>query len=810
MKVLFALLVGLVLYSFQTFAQDKDSYQLTGMVVDSVLGTGLANANVSIISRKDGKIIAGSTTNAKGYFTIDKIPESTIRAKFSMVGYQTKVIDSISVENTSRIGIVKLFATTILMPEVVIKTIKPMIEFHIDKQVINIDQVPGSTGSLTDALKNTGLVDVDPQSNSISIRGQAVKLEMDGHPYEMPDNMLAQLPASMVDQVEVILSPGAKESAEGGAYILNIITKKSNFDNFNGSISLNAASNKRNYGGLNVNYKVNKLNLFASTFGFFGDFSSSSSSEKLNYNSTSFHNLNSNYTNSGNGFFGNIKAGFDYDFDPNNSVTFFGTYNKNKYIFNSLGTSLVDNNQNVLQYSYNNNSGSDNTWNNYSLYGYYKKKFDKSSPDSKLPVREFTLDAYFSNIYSPSSSDLNTMYSYQASTPQLHNSGTVENANTFIFKAEYVAPTELGRFETGYNFTYRHRQNQNSALDYSYMTNTWQDSLNLSNLFRYQENIHAVYLTYSKDFGKFGVKGGLRMENLSTDGNQITTNESFTHNFLNLFPNINLSYKLSDLFQLTFNAFRRVRYPELYYVNPYKSYNGPNSYTAGNPGIQPYFINSYAVALSQYINVYYVSSSGLFQYVTANYQDSITYSSPVNLSTSKVYGVDLTLPYYNSPMSPVHLPDFITMLNVRFTYKYNKVTGSFLAEDLSDWGYSKSLNASIGFKLWYDIDGSMYLYFTPETQSKRYINNQTSYFSLFFSKSFLNRKLKISLNIMDILNSNKYDRQTYGSDFYLHSNYTMLNSRGISIGITYMINNYKERNDRTLDDGRDASGNSMK
>ena len=810
MKILWAVLLTFVILSFQIFAQEKGNYSFTGVVEDSVLGTGLANANVSIISRKDGKIITGTTANKKGYFSIDKISEKVIRAKFSMVGYQTKIIDSISLENNSRTGIVKLFPTTILMPAVVVKTIKPMIEFKIDKQVINIDQVPGSTGSLTDALKNTGLVDVDPQSNSISVRGQVVKLEMDGHPYEMPDNMLSQLPASMVDQVEVILSPGAKESAEGGTYILNIITKKSSLNNFNGSISLNTSSNNSKNGGLNLNYKVNKLNLFASGFGYYGSFGSTASGERSNYNSTSFHYLNSQNSGSGNGFFGNVKLGFDYDLDANNSFTFFGSYNRDKYGFNSNSNSLVENELAIPQYNYVNLNSSNMAWNSFNLYGFYKKKFGKSSPQSKLQERELTFDAYFSNIYNPSSTNLNTDYSYQAGLPQLHNSGSVENANTFIFKAEYVLPLEIGRFETGYNFTYRHRQNENSALDYSYLTNTWQDSLLLSNLFRYKENINAAYITYSKDFGKFGVKAGVRMENLNTVGNQVTTNENFNHNFLNFFPNLNLSYNFSLLWQVTFNAFRRVRYPELYYINPYKTYNGPNSYSAGNPDIQPYYINSYALGLSQYISIYYNTSAGLYQYVAAILQDSISYTSPVNLSSNKVYGIDLSFPYYNSPMALFHLPDFISMLNIRFSYRYSKSTGSYLTEDLSDWGYSKSLTASLGLKLWYEVEASISLYFTPRTESKRYFRNQTSYLYAFFSRSFLNKKLKISLYISDILNSNRYDVQTFGTDYYSHSNSVMQNSRNVSIGFTYMINNYKPRNDRNIDDGRDASGQSVK
>lgn len=192
----------------------------------------------------------------------------------------------------------------------------------------------------------------------------------------------------------------------------------------------------------------------------------------------------------------------------------------------------------------------------------------------------------------------------------------------------------------------------------------------------------------------------------------------------------------------------------------------------------------------------------------ANLQDSISNIYPVNLNSNKIYGVDLSLPYYNSPMALFHLPDCISMINIRFTYRYSKTTGNYLNEDLSDWGYSKSLNASLGLKLWYDIDANMYFTITPRTESKMYINNQYSYSMISFRKSFLNEKLEVSLSVNDILNSNKYDYQTFGTDFYLHNISTMQNSQAVRLNIIYMFNNYQQRPERNIDDGRDAADKS--
>jgi len=794
----FVLVFSLLIFSSIIYPQSKNNYKLLGGVVDSTLGTGLTGANVTVISRANGKTITQTTFDEKGFFTVNNISEKNVRAKFSMLGYQTKVVDSIPLEKTYRLGVIKLRSTFILMPEAVISTVKPMIEFQVDKQIINMDQVPGSSGSLTDALKNTGSVDVDPQTNAITVRGQAVKIQMDGHPFEMPANMLAQLPVSMVDQVEVILSPSAKESAEEGAYILNIISKKGNPDSYSGSINLNTSTNNRTYGGLGLNYKTGKFNFFGSFFGGYADMSNNSASEKYNYNSANLYALRTNTRGSFDGFMGYYKFGFDFAMDDNNSFTFYSTVSQYKFTNGGTSRSSAENNLFVPQYSYENNNSSLYRSNAYSLYGFYKKKFDAKG-------HELTFDAYVTNIANPSNSEVTTAYSYNFNYPQLHKSATDEKAKTFISKIEYVIPTAIGKFETGYHLTVRTRENDYNSSDFSYAMNNWNDSLLLGNLFSYNENIHALYVTYSDNFGDVGVKAGVRAENLNVNGEQKTTGENFTGNHLNFFPNLNLSYKFSDLLQLTFNAFRRVRYPQMYYVNPFRTYNGPNNYTAGNPTIKPSFINSYAIALSQYVNVYYVYTTGLFDYVMAYVNDSITFNSPVNLSSNKTYGVELTLPYYNSPMMPFHLPDFISMVNVQIGYTYQKKIGSYLGEDLSDWGYRKWINTNLGLKLWWEVDANFYFRFTPKTESKKYVNNQQTDLSIYLSKSVWDKKLKINISVSDLLNTNKYDRKTYGTDFFYRNVYTPYRSRSISVGFTYMINDFMDRRDRSLDDGRDAS-----
>ena len=68
----------------------------------------------------------------------------------------------------------------------------------------------------------------------------------------------------------------------------------------------------------------------------------------------------------------------------------------------------------------------------------------------------------------------------------------------------------------------------------------------------------------------------------------------------------------------------------------------------------------------------------------------------------------------------------------------------------------------------------------------------------------MDRKLKIYITVNDLLNSLKRDWETIGSNYSYRNNFERLDSRAIGIGISYMFNDYKDRRDRNIDDGRDA------
>ena len=71
-----------------------------------------------------------------------------------------------------------------------------------------------------------------------------------------------------------------------------------------------------------------------------------------------------------------------------------------------------------------------------------------------------------------------------------------------------------------------------------------------TNRFRYTENINAAYLNFNREFARFSLQTGLRLENTNTRGHQlgnaVKPDSSFTRTYTSLFPTAYLSYRLDS------------------------------------------------------------------------------------------------------------------------------------------------------------------------------------------------------------------------------------------------------------------------
>ncbi len=142
---------------------------------------------------------------------------------------------------------------------------------------------------------------------------------------------LQQIPANLVQNVEIITNPSAKYDAEGTAGIINVVMKKQEVRGINGIFNVtggtgdNLSTLDKYSANMNLNYKYSKFNF---TLGAdFTDMKYALTSYSHSQNDT-LNKLVLDRTANGNGYFHRqgrgIKLGVDYNITRNSTISLMG------------------------------------------------------------------------------------------------------------------------------------------------------------------------------------------------------------------------------------------------------------------------------------------------------------------------------------------------------------------------------------------------------------------------------------------------------------------------------------------------------
>ena len=223
-------------------SQNHNSGVVTGTIVDGA-GIPLQYASVNVKRVADSITVQYGITDADGKFTLDGIPFGQYFVEIQYVGYQksTSAPFTISKENAVyRINKYKMTDKTSELGEVVIRAQKDMLQTNLDKTVFNVESSINATGqTAVEVLEEIPSISVDVDGN-VRLRGsENVTILVDGHATNLT---LDQIPADMIESIEVITNPSARLEPDGMAGILNVVLKKRRESSFNGMASIGAST----------------------------------------------------------------------------------------------------------------------------------------------------------------------------------------------------------------------------------------------------------------------------------------------------------------------------------------------------------------------------------------------------------------------------------------------------------------------------------------------------------------------------------------------------------------------------------------
>lgn len=587
--------------SICTYAQNGG--KITGMIKDGGNQKVIDAASISLLKSQDSSLVKTSLTNKDGSFSFENLKEGKYLVMASSIGHSKVYSMPMEVTATApeaNAGILQLVATTKDMAAVTVTAKRQFVERKIDKTVINPDAMISNSGATAlEMLEKAPGVTVDKDGN-ISLKGKAgVTVMIDGKPSYMSGtdlvNYLNNMPSGNIDQVELMPNPPAKYDASGNSGIINIKLKKNKQKGFNGSVSTSQGHGKnfRSANTLNLNYRRGKLNTF-STF----NANYRENPQWLDIKRQYLHNDKTvesifeqeSYRMRISRFF-NARIGADFYASPKTTLGVVLTGYLNPTNANAPNSSRFYNPAMQLDSSLNNLRKEKSDGNHAGINFNLRHKFDSTG-------KELTLDVDYLD-YTNETNELMTNTGFNNTGNQKYEyfiqSNLPSTVKIFSAKTDYVQTIgKKIKMEAGLKTSFVNTDN-NANYFITQFGETNPDYLR-TNYFKYEENLNAAYINFSKQYKKWGIQTGFRVENTNYEGlqygNPTRKDSSFSKSYTSAFPTVYLSYEANKKHSFGLSYGRRINRPDYGSLNPFINFIDPYTYEVGNPFLRPMFSNT--------------------------------------------------------------------------------------------------------------------------------------------------------------------------------------------------------------------------
>lgn len=760
--------------------------QLAGSVQDTDQ-MAVPFTTVSLMSLPDSTVVNGTTTDLDGHFELTTSEVGTYVLKFSAIGFTSAMSPSFELSQDDQqkdFEVVSLKAATTELEEVKLTSWRPKVETQNGTMVVRVENTAMAAGSSAyEVVSRSPGISAD-QDGNIQMNGKGgVNVLIDGRTTYLSGQdlkaFLESMPADNIEKIELMTQPSSKYDAEGTGGILNIHLKKNTLSGISGSVYASGRWNQQDFynAGANLGYSKGRwnsyLNLGYREDGFIRDqFSQRNYGQDTRFTQTG-EDRNKSKTPS-------LQLGVDYDLNPNHTIgTMINIHNsKTKQDWNTLTQITSSSEQDNMHIDARNHMNDESSNNRFNLN--YTGKLDTLGTTLSANLDYIRLDTdsqtQFHNQYTSAINDSSTLEELSSNTPSKYD----------IYSARLDFSLAIGKqsqLETGVKIS---KVTSDSELRF-YIHDETEKILDpqRSNEFLYEEEIYAGYLSFQTPLSNsWNLRAGLRAEQTLGKGKSVTLDEENSRDYLEFFPSLNLEQNVSDSYKINYSYSRRIVRPPYGQLNPFIFYLDPKTYIIGNTELQPQFSSSFEIAQSLFDK--YHLSLGYDQ--TQGYIAEIPRVDPDTGITEYTVG---NLEGFNSwnarLVAPVQLANFWNTTN---TLVYNHQNYQFFEDNrqrtnknnffMLQSTHQLSLPLGIGLELMGMYQGKV--------AYSLYQLAPMAWLDIAVKKSFVQDKLELSLQALDVFGSREMDVSSdYIADGFKIRQY--FGNQAISLSLRYNFSN---------------------
>lgn len=782
-----ALTIWLTVCAFTCFSQNLGS--ISGFISNNRSPVEFANIYLTIVTDST-KIIAATSSDSTGHFIIQNLPDGNYLLNIRLLGTRPKrlpvgVMPSMRDVNLNEI---QVEADAVLLEGIQITELRNIIQKTEDGFVVNTaDNITQIGGTASDLLKNLPGIIVSGDGE-ILLRGKTPLTLINGRTSGISgidrSARLDQLPAGIIERIEIINNPSAKYDADAEGGIINIVLKANDVAGTNGAFAVGAglAERYRLNASMLLNHKANNWNFGIAYDNWYTTRTRSVRGDRLNFDLPEEYFLTQRRFDERLILYQNAKANIDYTQDENSRLNF-------EALWAFPGEDNNETLQNYFETSENQPTGRNRRHSNeirrshaLELSVNYVKQY--RGHDHSLHVN---LSNTFGN--DQENTDITTdMLDEQdiALSNSLQRTHTYQKTNLTNFSVDYKKSLSLkGTVEAGYKAILRYlnadfgRENQ---INNEFII----DPVN-TNIFAFSEQIHAVYSQYNgwtgtKEQAKLKYSVGLRAERVWNNGKNETKTDQFTNKYFNFFPSANIAYYTTRENHFRISYSRRINRPGLGQLNPFTDITDSLNQRAGNPNLKPELVNIFELGYyvgarktSVSISGFYRARTNAILAYTVLDTNGVAFTQPLNFGDANTYGIEIISNVQVMPSWSIDL----SLSGYEFNIEDHGAVADLETRQIN-WYSKLTNNVTLSTKAKLQVVGS----YTSPTTIPQGESVAVYYVDLGFQQKILKDRGRLGVSITDIFDTQKYGFIT--SDYNFHfSRIFKLDTRAIMFTFGY-------------------------
>lgn len=643
--------------------------QIRGRLVATGTSQPIAAASIGVRRDGDSVFIAGAKPDSDGSFHVEGLRFGRYTIRVRALGYTPLVRPAVLLSAdhpVADLGTLSLAPVATELAAQQVTAERADVVLAPDRNIYSRkNMTAASGGTAIDVLRNVPSVEVDA-SNNVSLRGnQNVVVQINGRPSPLKGdqlgNFLAQLPASMVKNVEVATNPSAKNDPEGTAGIINIVLNQEADLGLSGGLTMGTGSTgQANFSG-NIGRQSGPLTLFLSYGVFHNHQQSNGYTDQTNLTIPVPVFVRSEIDGSSQPLWQNGTFRSEYRFTKQNALSFDAMVSGGHFggATSSYFSDLDATGQTIGLFDEFTNNHSNGINEDYDLAFRHEGGGPKSRTFSTELRRTLGNQHSANDMYGlVSQGDASTG---AAVLPAEHDRAT-NGTPSWNLQTDYAQPLGThGRIETGFKEILRRSMDDFSAAYLDSASGQYLIAPSRTTAFDYREQIGAGYALLSQQVGKVQAQEGLRLEEATTQfvlPDSAPSGVRYDNRYASAFPSGVLSYSFTPMRQLKLSYSRRISRPNPFQLSPVEMRQDARNIFRGNPTLRPEYTDALELGLQEtrdwgtfQLTPYVRRTAHAVRFIRTVDTSGVTLGTFDNVASTLQTGTDLNLTYRRGPLT---------------------------------------------------------------------------------------------------------------------------------------------------------------